>query len=65
MNVRLHEPRQDCATARVDRLLRFGVDSLSDLRDTSITNQDVTAHDGIIFIHRHNCAALDKNRFGH
>jgi len=37
----------------------------TDFRDSTITNQHITAHDGILFVHRHDSAAFDENRLAH
>ena len=61
MNVGLHKTGQDRTVAGVDYLISGIADVRCYLSDAAVTNQHVAAHDGILFIHRHNCAVLDEN----
>ena len=65
MNVRLYKSWQHGAAMRFDHFGYGVVNLTANFRDASVADQHITALDGIIFIHRHNCAALDENRFGH
>ena len=65
MDVGLNKTRQDRAAGRLDYVGGGVIDFRRDLLDAPITNQHITTHDGILLIHRHNRAVLDKNRLGH
>src|SRR2546430_2463375 len=65
MNVRLYKSWQHGAPMRFDHFGYSVVNLTANFGDASVADQHITALDGIIFIHRHNCAALDENRFGH
>jgi hypothetical protein len=65
MNVRLNKTRQHRAAGGVNYLINGVVTFRDDIGDATIPNQDVTAHDGIAFVHRHDGAAFDENCLAH
>src|SRR2546425_10838956 len=65
MNVRLHKTGEYDAASRINRLISTRASLFANFRDASITNKQITANDGIRFVHRHNLAVLDENRFAH
>ncbi len=61
MDMRLDKAWQYRTTGRIDHFVRFGINVIPHFRNAPLANQHVDAHDGILFIHRHNGAVLDEN----
>ncbi len=65
MDVGLHKAGKHRTARSIDDFVRLGVEVTADVFNTPITNKNVTAHDEILLVHRHDGAAFDENRFAH
>jgi hypothetical protein len=62
--VRLDKPGQNRAAIRGEHFIGRAID-FPNSRNPAIANQHITAHDRVVFAHRHNDAAFDENRIVH
>lgn len=60
MNVRLHKPRDHSAVGRINHGIGI-LSGVSDARDAAVNNEQIATNDGILQVHRHDCAILDED----
>ena len=64
MDVGLHKARKDGATLRLDNYVS-GLACLANARDAAVADEQVSAHDGIVCVHRQKGSTFNENRFLH